>query len=277
MPDDEFAEVGGHRHQFALVAASAGSVVLVASAVIGVHSWRDTAVHVPVADPSVAAAPSASPFASSGSIPRAVNTSDSAFSSAATVSPAPISSPPNQPSPHPAATIRHTSPKVPAVIDESHLNFEVSMRLSQTHVTLGQQTHVTVTVINAGHGIDPPAVVSVGSMVPADDYSDAPPNCTIANGGVQCPIPVLQAGREKTIAFTVTTGYYPGDTWDDEIFGQLDYADSYGQQQQLQPGYSANLTVDALTPSSTPPGSGAPSTAPSPPSPPTSATPTTGG
>jgi hypothetical protein len=194
------------------------------------------------------------------------------------VSPAPISSPASQPSPHSSATIRHTPPGAPAVVDESHLNFEVSMRLSPTHVVLGQQTRVTVTILNAGHGTDPPAVVSIGSMVPSDEFSDAPSGCTIANGGVQCPVPVLRAGGEKAIAFTITTGYYPGDSWDDEIFGQLTYADSYDQQQQLQPGYSATLLVDAGTPSSAPAGSGAPSTAsspPSPPSPPASAAPST--
>jgi hypothetical protein len=112
-------------------------------------------------------------------------------------------------------------------------------------------------------------------MVPADDFSDAPSDCAIADGGVQCPIPRLRAGRERTIAFTITTGYYPGDTWDDEIFGQLTYADSYGQPQQLPPGYSADLLVDAGTLSSAPPGSGAPSTAPPPSSPSTSAAPST--
>jgi len=272
MPDDEFAEVGGHRRQFALVAASAVSVVLVAVAVIGVRSWGVVAARGPAADGTVAAIPSASPFASSVSTPSAVSASDPAFSSSPMVSAAPISSPASQPSPHSSATIRHTPPGAPAVVDESHLNFEVGMRLSPTHVVLGQHTRVTVTILNAGHGIDPRAVVSVGSMVPADDFSDAPPGCTIANGGVQCPVPVLRAGGEKTIAFTVTTGYYPGDSWDDEIFGQLSYADSYGQQQQLQPGYSADLLVDAGTLSSAPAGSGAPSTVPSPP---TSAAPST--
>jgi hypothetical protein len=275
MPDDEFAEVGGRRRQFALVAASAISVVLVAAAVIGVHSWRDIAARGPAADGTVAATSSASPFASSVSSRSAVSARDPAFSSAPVVSPAPISSPSGQPSPYSSATIRHTSPGAPAVADESHLNFEVSMRLAPTHVALGQQTRVTVTILNAGHGVDPPAVVSIGSMVPVDDFSDAPSDCTIANGGVQCPVPVLRSGREKTIAFTITTGYYPGDTWDDEIFGQLTYADSYGQQQQLQPGYSADLLVDAGTLSSAPAGSGAPSTAPSPPSSPTSAAPST--
>jgi hypothetical protein len=274
MPDDEFAEVGGHRRQFAVVAASAVSVVLVSAAAIRVHSWRDMAVRSPAADGTVTATPSASPFASSVSSRSAVSAGDPAFSAAPIVSPGPISTPPSQPSPYSSATIRHTSPGAPAV-DESHLNFEVSMRLSPRQVMLGQQTRVTVTILNAGHGVDPPAVVSIGSMVPVDDFSDAPPNCTIANGGVQCPIPLLQAGRGKTIAFTITTGYYPGDTWDDEIFGQLTYADSYGQQQQLQPGYSADLLVDTGTPSSAPPGSGVPSTAPSPPSPPTSAAPST--
>jgi hypothetical protein len=275
MPDDEFAEVGGHRGQFALVAASAVSVVLVAAAVIGVRSWGDVAVRGPAADGTSPAASSASPFASPVSSRSAVSARDPAFSSSPVVSRAPISSPPSQPSPHSSATIRHASPVAPAVVDESHLNFEVSMRLSPTHVMLGQQTRVTVTILNAGHGVDPPAEVSIGSMVPVDDFSDAPPDCTIANGGIQCPVPVLRAGREKTIAFTIATGYYPGDSWDDEIFGQLTYADSYGQPQQLQPGYSANLLVDAGTASSAPPGSGAPSTAPSPPSPPTSAAPST--
>jgi hypothetical protein len=142
-------------------------------------------------------------------------------------------------------------------VDESHLNFNVTMGLAPAHVMLGQQTRVSVTILNAGHGLDPPAQVSIGSMVPSDDFSDAPADCTIANGGVECPVPVLRAGRETTIAFTVTTGYYPADTWDDEIFGQLTYADSYGQQQQLQPGYSADLSVDAGAPSP-PPASAAP-------------------
>jgi hypothetical protein len=274
MPEDEFAEVGGHHRQFAVVAASAVSVVLVAVAVIGVRSWGDVAARGPTADGTVAAVPSASPFASSGSTPSAVSASDPAFSSSPMVSAAPISSPASQPSPHPPAAIRHTPPGAPAVVDESHLNFEVGMRLSPTHVVLGQQTRVAVTILNAGHGIDPAAEVSIGSMVPADDFSDAPPDCTIANGGVECPVPVLRAGREKTIAFTVTTGYYPGDSWDDEIFGQLTYADSYGEQQQLQPGYSADLTVDAGTLSSAPAESGTPSATPSP-SPPTSAPPST--
>ncbi|HEY5202458.1 MAG TPA: hypothetical protein VIJ31_16280 [Acidothermaceae bacterium] len=273
MLEDEFAEGGGHRRQFALVAASAVSVVLVAAAVIGVRSWGAVAARGPAVDGTVAAIPSASPFASSVSTPSAVSASDPAFSSSPVVLPAPISSPASQPSPHSSATIRHAPPGAPAVVDESHLNFEVGMRLLPTHLVLGQQTRVTVTILNAGHGTDPPAEVSIGSMVPSDDYSDAPPDCAIANGGVQCPIPVLGAGGEKTIAFTVTTGYYPGDSWDDEIFGQLTYADSYGQQQQLQPGYSADLLVDAGTLSSAPAGSGAPSTAPSPP--PTSAAPST--
>jgi hypothetical protein len=264
MPDDEFAEGGGHRSQFAIAAASAASVLLIAAAVVGVHSWRDTAVHEPAADSTLP--PSQTPFASSVSSPSAVIASDPAFSSAPVVSPAPMTSPASQPSPRPSASTRHASPAATAVADESHLNFQVSMRLSPTHVMLGQQTRVTVTVLNAGHGVDPAADVSIGSMVPADDFADAPSNCTIGNGGVDCPIPGLQAGREKTIAFTVTTGYYPGDSWDDEIYGQLNYVDSYGQQQQLQPGYSADLWVQAGTPSSGPPGSGAPSTAPSPPS-----------
>jgi hypothetical protein len=272
MPDDEFAEVGGHRRQFAVVAASAVSVVLVAAAVIGVRSWRDTAARGSAADGTRAALPSASPFASSVSTPSAVSGSESAFSSSPIPSSAPISSPASQPRPHSSATVRQTPPGAPAVVDESHLNFEVSMRLSPTHVVLGQHTRVTVTILNAGHGIDPPAEVSIGSTAPSDDFSDAPPGCTIANGGVQCPVPVLRAGGEKTIAFTVTTVYYPGNSWDDEIFGQLSYADSYGQQQQLQPGYSADLLVDAGTPSSAPAGSGAPSTTPSPP---TSAAPST--
>jgi hypothetical protein len=273
MPQDEFAEVGGHRRQFAVVAASAVSVVLVAAAVIGVRAWGDVAARGLAAEGTVAAVPSASPFASSVSTPSAVSASDPAFSSSPMVSAAPISSPASQPSPHSSATTRRTPPGAPAVVDESHLNFEVGMRLSPTHVVLGQHTRVTVTILNAGHGIDPPAEVSVGSMVPSDDFSDAPQGCAIANGGVECPIPVLRAGGEKTIAFTVITGYYPGDSWDDEIFGQLTYADSYGQQQQLQPGYSADLTVDAGTVSSAPAESGTPSTAPSPP--PTSAAPST--
>ena len=272
MPEDEFAEVGGHRRQFALVAASAGSVVVVAVAVLGVRSWGDVAARGPAAGGTIAAIPSASPFTSSVSTPSAVSASDAAVSSSPMVSPAPIGSLASQSSPHSSATIRHTPPGAPAVVDESHLNFEVSMRLSPTHVVLGQHTRVTVTILNAGHGVDPPAVVSIGSMVPVDDFSDAPSGCTIANGGVQCPVPVLRAGGEKTIAFTITTGYYPGDSWDDEIFGQLTYADSHGQQQQLQPGYSAHLLVDAATLSSPPAGSGAPSTAPSPP---TSAAPST--
>ncbi len=273
MPEDGFAEVGAHRRQFALVAASAASVVLVAVAILGVRTWVAAPARGPVAGGTPAAIPSASVFASSVSTAAAVSASDPAFSSSPMVSPAPVSSPPSQPSPHSSATSRRTPPGAPAVVDESHLNFEVSMRLSPTHVLLGQQTRVTVTIRNGGHGIDPAAEVSIGSMVPADDFSDAPPDCVIANGGVQCPVPVLRAGGEKTIAFTVTTGYYPGASWDDEIFGQLGYADSYGQQQQLQPGYSADLTVDAGTLSSAPAGSGAPSTAPSPP--PTSAAPST--
>jgi hypothetical protein len=275
MPQDEFAEVGGRRRQFAVVAASAVSVVLVAVAVIGVRAWGDVAARGLAAEGAVAAVPSASPFASSVSSPAGVIASDPAFSSSPMVSSAPISSPASQPSPHSSATIRHMPPGAAAVVDESHLNFEVGMGLSPTHVVLGEHTRVTVTIRNGGHGIDPPAEVSIGSMVPADDFSDAPQGCAIANGGVQCPIPVLRAGGEKTIAFTVTTGYYPGGSWDDEIFGQLNYADSYGQQQQLQPGYSADLTVDAGTLSSAPAGSGAPSTAPSPPSPPASAAPST--
>jgi hypothetical protein len=267
MPDDEFAEVGGHRRQFAIVAASAVSVVLVTAAVIGVRSWRQTAVPSPAADGTVAATSSATPFAGSVSSRSDVSASDPALSSTPIVSPAPISSPPNLPSPHSSAASRHTSPAGPAVADESHLNFKVSIRLSPTHVMLGQQTRVTVTILNAGHGVDPPAEVSIGSMVPSDDFSDAPSDCTVANGGVQCPVPVLRAGRERTIAFTITTGYYPGDTWDDQIFGQLTYPDSYGQQQQLQPGYSAHLLVDAGTLSSAPPTSAAPSTATPTPSP----------
>jgi hypothetical protein len=276
MPDDEFAEVSGHRREFALVAASAVSVVVVAAAAIGVHSWRDTAAHGPAGDGNDAGTPSASRFVSSVSASPAVSGSDPAFSSAPILSSAPPSSPPSHPSPSSSASIRHTSAAAPAVADESHLNFQVSMRLSPTHVMLGQQTHATVTVVNAGHGIDPPADVSVGSMVPADDFGDAPPDCTIANGGIVCPIPRLQAGREKTIAFTITSGYYPGDSWDDEIYGELNYADSYGQPQQLQPGYSADLLVNAGTPSSAPPGSAAPSTATSPPlsAAPNAATPT---
>jgi hypothetical protein len=266
MPDDEFAEGGARPRQLAVAAASAASILLVAAAVIGVHSWRDADMHGPAADGIVASTPSGSPFASSVLSPAAVIASDPAFSSAPVVSPAPISSPASQPSPRPSASTRHTSPAANAVADESHLNFQVSMRLSPTHVMFGQQTRVTVTVLNAGHGLDPAADVSIGSMVPADDFGDAPAGCTVANGGVDCPIPGLQAGREKTIAFTVTTGYYPGDSWDDEIYGQLNYVDSYGQQQQLQPGYSADLWVQAGTPSSGPPGSGAPSTAPPPPS-----------
>ena len=255
MPDDEFAEVGGHRREFAVVAASAVSVVLVAAAVIGVRSSRDMAVRSPAADgpPS-----SASPFASYASSRSVVSASDPAFSSAPIVSPAPISSPPSQPSPASSASIRHPSPGAPAVADESHLNFKVTMRLSPTHVMLGQQTRVTVTILNAGHGVDPPADVSIGSMVPGDDFSDAPSDCIVANGGVECPIPVLRAGRAITIAFTITTGYYPGDTWDDQVYGQLNYADSYGQQQQIPSGYSAHLIVDAGTPSSAPPASAAP-------------------
>jgi hypothetical protein len=267
MSDEESAEVGGHRRQFALVAASAVSVVLFAAAVIGVHPWRDMAVHNPAADGTVSATSSASPSASSVSSLSAVSASDPAFSSAPIVSPAPINSPLSRPSPSSSAAIRHTSSGAPAMADESHLNFKVSMRLSPTHVMLGQQTRVTVTVLNAGHGVDPPAEVSIGSMVPGDDFSDAPADCTIANGGVECPIPVLRAGLERTIAFTITSGYYPGDTWDDQIFGQLSYADSYGQQQQLEPGYSAHLMVAAGTSPSSPPTSAAPSTATPTPSP----------
>ena len=270
MPDAESAEVGGHRRQFALVAASAVSVVIVAAAVIGVRSWRDMAVRGPAVD-GTGAATSASAVASSVSSRPSVSASDRSVSPVPILSPAPIVSPapilspapisslPSQPSPHPSASIRHPSPRAPAVADESHLNFNVTMRLSATQVMLGQQTRVTVTVRNAGHGIDPPAEVSIGSMVPGDDFSDAPSDCTIANGGVECPIPVLPAGRAKTIAFTITAGYYPGDTWDDQVYGQLNYADSYGQQQQLQPGYSAHLMVDAGAPSSAPPTSAAPS------------------
>ena len=259
MPDDEFADVGGHRRQFALIAASAVSVVLVSAVVIGVHSWRNMAARSPAADNTVAPTSSASPLASSVSSSPAVSASDPAFSSAPIASPAPISSPPSQPSPPSSASIRRPSPATPTAVDESHLNFKVTMRLSATHVMLGQQTRVTVTILNAGHGIDPPAEASIGSMVPGDDFSDAPSNCTIANGGVNCPIPVLQAGRAITIAFTITTGYYPGDTWDDQVYGQLNYADSYGQQQQIPSGYSAHLIVAAGTPSSAPPASAAPS------------------
>jgi hypothetical protein len=260
MPDDEFTEVGGHRRQFALVAASAVSVVLVSAAVIGVHSWREMAARSPAADGTVAPTPAASPFASSVSSPPAVSASDPALSSAPIASPAPISSPPSQPSPSSSVSIRHPSPVAPAAGDESHLNFKVTMRLSSTHVMLGQQTRVTVTILNAGHGTDPPAEASIGSMVPGDDFSDAPPGCSTGNGGVDCPIPVLRAGRAITIAFTITTGYYPGDSWDDQVYGQLNYADSYGQQQQIPSGYSAHLTVDAGAPSpSSPPTSAAPS------------------
>jgi hypothetical protein len=271
MPDDEFAEAGGHRSQFVVAAASAAGVLLVVAAAVGVHSWRNGAVQGPAADETAAATALSSLYASSVSSGAAVSASEPAFSSAPgfssapAVSLAPTSSPSLTPSPHSSATIRHTSPVAPAATDESKLNFVVKMRLSPTHVMLGQPTHVTVTILNAGTGLDPPADVSVGSMVPADDFSDAPSDCTVGNGGVDCPISRLRAGGEQTITFTVTTGYYPGDSWDDEIYGQLNYADSYGQPQQLQPGYSADLLVDAGTPSSAPPTSAAPSTAPSPP------------
>lgn len=261
MPDDEFAEVGGNRRKF-LIAASTVGVVLVAAAVIGVRAWDDGATRGPVADGAVATVASASPFASSGSTRSTVSGSDPDSVSSPMVSVAPISSPAGQPSPHLSATTRPMPPSGPAV-SESHLNFQVSMRVAPTHVVLGQQTRVTVRILNAGHGVDPPAEVAIGSTVPADAFSDAAPDCAIANGGVRCPVPALAAGIEKTIAFTITTGYYPGDSWDDEIFGQLIYADSYGQQQQLQPGYSADLTVDTGTLTSTPAESGTPSTAPS--------------
>jgi hypothetical protein len=260
-------EVGGRRRRFAVVAASAVSVVLLAAAVIGVRSWRDTAERSPAADDTARTTSSASAIASSVTSPAVASASGPAFSSAPILSPAPTVSPvpgsssPRQQSPSSSATVRHTAQGTSAVADESHLNFNVSMRLSPTHVMLGQQTRVTVTIVNAGHGIDPPAEVSIGSMVPVDDFSNAPSGCTIANGGVECPVPSLRAGREKTIAFTVTTGYYPGDTWDDEIFGQLTYADSYGQKQDLQPGYSAHLLVNAGPPSSSPPTSAAPTNA----------------
>lgn len=257
MPDDEFAQVGGHRRQIVLVAASAVSVVLVSAAVIGVHSWRETAARGPIADGTAAATPSPSPLASFAPSSPTASASDPVFSATPIVSPPPISSPPTQPSPSTSPSIRHTS-AAPVATDESHLNFKVTMRLSPTHVMLGQQTRVTVTVLNAGHGTDPPAEASIGSMVPSDDFSDAPSNCIIANGGVTCPIPVLRAGRAVTIAFTITTGYYPGDSWDDQVYGQLNYADSYGQQQQIPSGYSAHLTVDAGTPSSGPPASAVP-------------------
>ena len=259
MQDDEFAQVGGHRRQFAVVAASAVSVVLVSAAVIGVHSWRHPAAHVPAAAGIVAATPSASAFASSVSSGPAVSASDPASSPAPIVSPAPLSSPPSRPSPSPSASLHHPSLQAPVVADESHLNFKVTMRLSSSHVMLGQQTRVTVTILNAGHGIDPPAEASIGSMVPGDDFSDAPQGCTTGNGGVECPVPVLRAGRAFTISFTITTGYYPGDTWDDQVYGQLNYADSYGQEQQIPSGYSAHLMVDAGTPSSGSPTSAAPS------------------
>jgi hypothetical protein len=262
MPDDKFADAGGHRRQLAIAGTGALTVAVVAAAVVGAHPWRDTAVRGPAADGTAASISSATPVASLVTSHPAVRASPPAESaSGSAYSSAPVSSSPSQPSPSSSATIRRPSPRTPAFADESHLNFDVTMRLAPTRVMLGQQTRVTVTILNAGHGLDPPAVASIGSMVPADDFSDAPPDCTIANGGVECPIPVLSAGRETTITFTVTTGYYPGNTWDDEIFGQLTYADSYGQQQQLQPGYSADLAVDAGPPSS-PPTSTAPSTAP---------------
>jgi hypothetical protein len=258
MSDDEFSRESGRRRQLAVIAASAVSVaVLVIAAGVGVHSWRNTTVRSPNADRSVVATPLASAPESVVSSPPAVTASQPA--SAATVSPATSSSPLSTPSPRSSASGRPSSAAPPAG-DESQLNFKVSMRLSRTHVMLGEQTRVTVTVLNGGHGIDPPALASIGSMVPGDDFSAAPSGCTLGNGGVECPIPALRAGRETTIAFTITTGYYPGESWDDEVYGQLEYADSFGEQQQLQPAYSADLMVVADTTSS-PPTSAAPSAA----------------
>jgi hypothetical protein len=125
---------------------------------------------------------------------------------------------------------------------------------------VGQQIRVTVTILNAGHGYDPPKLVSLGSMIPSDTFDQGPKGCAFLDGGANCPVVGLRSGQKTSLVFAITPGWFPGGSGSDLIFGMLDGPNG----QPVAPEYWEPVWVDDGTASLAPPTSGVPSGTPSP-------------
>lgn len=83
---------------------------------------------------------------------------------------------------------------------------------------VGQQIRVTVTILNAGNGYDPPELVSLGSMIPSDTFDRGPKGCAFLDGGANCPVVGLRSGQKTSVVFAITPGWFPGGGGSDLIF-----------------------------------------------------------
>jgi hypothetical protein len=128
----------------------------------------------------------------------------------------------------------------------------VSIKMSPTQVALGQQTKVTVTVVDAGLVTAPPAMVSIGSRIPSDTFDSGPKGCVFELGGANCPTVSLRPGQQTSLVFLITPGWMPGGSGFDLIFGELNAVDSHGQLYQLG-GFQEQVWVDDGTASQAPP------------------------
>ena len=249
----------GLRHSQVVVAASAVSVVAVVAVVaLVMQPWRDAAARNPAAHATVPVSATDSALASPATSPPPVSVSDPAFSAA------PASSLPatNIPSASASATptpSRRTSPTAHSVVADSPLNFKVNIQVSPTHVVMGQQTRVTVTIVNQGAAIDRQVVMSVGGSDPSDNFGDASPPCTDSTGSISCQIDGARPGQKWSFSFTFIPGPFPGtDGYEDDIGAVFDYTNSHGQPQQTPQYFAPVLLFDAPT-SSPAPASVAPS------------------
>jgi hypothetical protein len=266
VPNDEFAEGGVRRGQSVLIVASAASVAAVVAVVaLIVHPWRDTAGRSNAARATSSATSSDSPLASPATSLPAVSVSEPAFSAAPASSPTATNGPSAAPHTTPSAS-RRTSPAPAGAVVDSQPNFKVSIVASPTHVVLGQQTRITVTIVNAGGLFDRSVVMAFGGSDPSDNFSDAAPPCT-AGSGVTCPITGARPGRTWSFTFTFIPGPFPAmGHFDDALSAVFDYTDSHGEQQQTPQYFETVRLFDA--PATSPPASDVPGQTPPPSTPP---------
>ena len=270
MPNDEFAEGGVRRGQSVLIVASAVSVVAVVAVVaLAVHPWRDTAGRSNAARATSSATSSDSPLASPANSLPAVSVSEPAFSAAPASSPTATDGPSAAPSTTPAVR-RHMSPAPAGAVVDSQPDFKVSIVASPTQVVLGQQTRITVTIVNAGGLFDRSVVMAFGGSDPSDNFSEAAPPCAGASGSVTCPITGARPGRTWSFTFTFIPGPFPAmGHFDDALSAVFDYTDSHGEQQQSPQYFQTVRLFDA--PATSPPASDVPGQTPPPSTPPASA------
>jgi hypothetical protein len=246
----EAVVAGVRRRQHRTVGASAVSLVaLVAVTTLGVQSWRHATVHNPAPVSSSVDSVTRGPSSSFGSFPssssRTPSSGLSSVTSSAGSGPAPSVAP-------------HHTPRASKSggAGQGELPPAFDLQIPQA-AAAGQQIQVTVTVRNPGSVPLAVAQFGIGSRIPTDTFDAIPSTCAPGAGGAYCPVGPLRAGEKESFSFAVTLGWSPDAA--DQIFANLEYTDSHGQDQSTEASQQITVIESSVEPSIVAPSSGAPS------------------